>query len=213
VVGLVIVLLVAGSGHEQSTFRDDFRSSRSATLSGRSLIATPPQRTPAGASPTWSTPRGSFIVAEKALTGGPTSSHETPSLAVVEISGTARMIVAHFDRLNGDLGVIFRYADPHNYWILVPARGYATWNLYSIESGNTLFRGNTGLSGLGNGTVTLKLSGADIEVDLGRRLKAKLSSKVLIRSPKAGLIAFAGASFGSDAEPGRCLRFAITVER
>jgi hypothetical protein len=214
VVGLVIVLLGSGPGSAGgvSTFRDEFRSSQPVPVTGRPLVAASAPTHP-GTPPAWSTPRGSFVVSGAALIGGPTSSADTPSLAVVEASRPVHTIEARFDRVNGDLGVIFRYADPHNYWILVPAPSYATWNLYSVESGNTLFRGNTGFSGLGRGTATLKLSGTDIEVDVGRGPRAKLSSDVLAGSRGAGLIAFSGASPGRDSEPGRCVEFAMTVER
>lgn len=215
VVGLVIAwFLVAGSGGNESTYRDNFVSSQLEELAGRSLVTSPTAPRQSGPPPTWSTPAGAFVVTGDGVVGGPTSSRDTPSLAVAKTSGAVRTVVAHFTRVDGDLGVIFRYADPSNYWILVPAKGYATWNLYSVESGNTRFRGNTGsLSGFGNGTITLKLSGADIEVALSPRLQTKLSSKVLVRAERAGLIAFAGASFGNDAKPGRCTYFAITVER
>lgn len=213
VVGFVILLLVAGSesGDNETTISDDFRTSRPELIAGRRLVASPSNPQGGKEVPTWSTPRGSLVLSGGRAAGDPASSEVTPSMAVVEAPGTPQMVEARFNRVTGDMGVIFRFADPLNYWMLRPAPQYATWNIFSVVQGTSQLMRNTGLSGLGSGTVTVKLSGADIEVELGAHLNTKLSSRVLSGSKGVGLIAFASISFGSQPVPAACTQFAVTL--
>jgi hypothetical protein len=194
----VVGILAAGwgSGGNEATVRlsDDFNSSGFESLAGRQLSESPAPAAGHALSRVWTVPIGSFVATRHIVVGGPTSSDRTPSMAVVKAPGALRQVAALFDPAGDGMGLVFRYRDARNFWMLVPLSHFGTWNLYATVNGKATFMGNTGLSGLGTGTVTVQLSGANIDVQVRRGLSRHLSSSLLAEARGAGLIAFANGS-------------------
>jgi hypothetical protein len=213
VVAVAVVGVLAagwGSGGNKATatvrLSDDFNSSGFESLAGRQLSESPTPAAGHAVSSAWKTPSGSFVTNRHSVVGGPTSSNRTPSVAVVEAPGTLRQVSARFDPVADGMGLVFRYRDARNFWTLAPLSHFTTWNVYATVNGKTTFMGNTGLSGLGTGSVTVELSGADIDVQVRRGLSWHLSSSLLAEARRAGLIAFADGS-----APARCTEFMVTA--
>lgn len=211
VAGVVLAILVANSddsGHPTATvsFSDDFASTAVEPLAGRALTGA--TAASAHEAPSWSTPVGSFVVLDGTTTGGPTSTSATPSLGVVQATGTVVKVSGRLDPAQPGLGFVFRYRDPKNYWSLVPLPRYATWNVYVTMNGRSVFKGNTGYSSFDKAPVEIVLDGETIRVSIAGAKAKKLTSPVFAEAQGAGLIALTNAS-----SPGRCTEFAVTEER
>jgi hypothetical protein len=50
-------------------------------------------------------------------------------------------------------GVVFRYSNPFNYWMLRAARNVASWQVVKVIDGRTTIVGNTGFSPTSDGTL------------------------------------------------------------
>lgn len=93
-------------------------------------------------------------------------------------------------------GMVFRFQDDQNYWLLAPAPKYGTWVVNKYEAGTSTLVGNTGLaSSAENTAVVLELSGSEIVVEVDGKQVASFDDPYLASATKVG---FASGGFGAQ---------------
>ena len=174
---IAVVLVAAGSGSdgagERSTF-DDF-DERTGSLAGTS--------TPEGF--TWEVPEGQFVVDD----GSVRASRGVKSLAVLDLGRVPETIDAEFGGIENGAGIMFRYADPANYWSVVAARDFGTWNILKVVNGAAKFVGNTRVGLSPDGSLEIRLAGPSIRVVVNGQERAAIVDGALQQATGSGLVA------------------------
>lgn len=174
VAGVVIGALATGDSEEggaPATF-DGFDGS--GALDGRV--------TPEGL--TWTVPVGAFEVDE----GTVAADDGVVSIAVLDIDRPLQRVDAEFDDVADAAGIVFRYRDQANYWSIVAAERFGTWNVNKVVQGEVSFMGNTGVGLSPEGTLEVRLSGPTIRVLVNRQERTALVDGDLQTASGAGLI-------------------------
>ncbi len=93
-------------------------------------------------------------------------------------------------------GLVFRFKDAKNYWMLTPAPKYGTWVLNKYTNGTATLVGNSGLaSSAENTAVVVELAGPEITVKVDGKEVAQFTDPYLATATKVG---FASGGFGAQ---------------
>lgn len=100
----------------------------------------------------WSEPVGEWTVTDGGLMHtslvGPAA-----SVAVTETGSANGLVQLSFTTPADWAGLTFRYADPTNYWAIVGAPSFGTWNLLKVVDGESFDVGNVGAAPVAPGTI------------------------------------------------------------
>ena len=123
------------------------------------------------------------------------------SVTLLDAGATNARIEATVGRATPAWGIVFRYANPFNYWYLQAAPDYAVLNVVRMVNGEAQVIGATELASLADGaTVTVVLDGGAIEVRVDDVAVFLLTNDHCLGASKTGLVGFgdaAGASWDS----------------
>jgi hypothetical protein len=87
-------------------------------------------------------------------------------------------------------GLIFRYQDDQNYWSLVAAPEFGTWNLNRTTSGKTDYIANTQLGFNGaDSIVEVRLAATSISIYVNGQLSQQVVSPALVDAHGLGILA------------------------
>lgn len=138
--------------------------------------------------PTWQSAKGTWgIDNEQAYVAAPTGATDLAVLAPSVVPAGVQVRVA---TVTSDVGLVFRYRDPGNYWAVVAVPYYGTWAVVRVLDGRRSVLANTGLAPVGDGTiVAVHLQGATIEVAVNGRLTRALTDVALQSATSVGLTA------------------------
>ncbi len=112
------------------------------------------------------------------------------NLAVVSMESGDGRIEASVPSATEGAGIAFRVVDARNYWAVVAAPGYGTWNILRVEGGHTTFVGNTGLTlqRATRASIGVRLTGDNILVTVNGNPAAGRKSDVFQSAPLVGLV-------------------------
>lgn len=86
-------------------------------------------------------------------------------------------------------GLAFRYKDQENYWLLSPAKNYATWTLHKVVDGDISPVATAGFSATGkNTTVNVITDGQDIRVQVDGIERLAVTSDTHQEATMAGFV-------------------------
>lgn len=115
------------------------------------------------------------------------------AIALTETGSDATVNFAVQSAASGT-GAVFRYTDLNNFWSLVAAPDFATWNVALVMDGTQVQTWPLGLVSLEPGTVvSVELIGSDIRIYIDNELLLTLNDTRLQEAPNAGLVAVAGS--------------------
>ncbi len=113
----------------------------------------------------WRAVSGRFIAIDGAAAVAEVA--DEPAIAVIDGRSPVETITAAVSEPTLGSGIVFRYVDEENYWSLMAAPSYATWNPYKTVAGVPQFVQNTGLSyQSGESTLEISLSGSELVVQM-----------------------------------------------
>jgi hypothetical protein len=178
----VIALLAIGAGviylvNRPSALNERFDKPLR-TLNGASTSAGVP----------WRVTGGNFLSDGHAALADPALKQ---TLAVVKMKGNVTRVRAHLKSIATGSGIVFRYADDRDYWSVVAAGQYGTWNINETIHGSTLYVGNTGGLDLNtkDSTVEVQLDGPTIRVLINGKVHSKMVIPDLQHANGVGMIA------------------------
>jgi hypothetical protein len=90
----------------------------------------------------------------------------SPVLAVTDLGWSDGAFSVSFPVVAEGAGLVFRYVDVGNYWVVRAAPAYATWNLERVVDGEVTVVGNTGLSAVDAATSVGVVAAGDAIVVL-----------------------------------------------
>jgi hypothetical protein len=165
---------------------DDFdRPDDSARLGG--TVGAGSWRSVAG---TWGTANGGAYVDQPV---------DGRSLAVVDVGRSEGLAQVRIDEVASSAGLVVRYRDPSNYWVVEAVPGYATWTLAKVVDGTAQVVADSGASGtFGGTTLTARLQGDGIEVSLGDEVSISVVDATFREATSIGM-----AASGIDASQAR----------
>jgi hypothetical protein len=144
----------------------------------------------AGAS--WSDPSDSFVVAGGGVQASPDG--DSPVIALLEQSGSITSVRASYSAVAPQAGLVFRYQDEANYWMVVAAPDFGTWAISHVKDGTLTKIGDSGFA-LGS-TVEVIFVGSTIQVWIDGVLRETIHDGFLADSNLVGLVVAPG---GQDA--------------
>jgi hypothetical protein len=121
------------------------------------------------------------------------------SLLVTDGRTSDAAISARMPVVRSGSGIVFRYANPFNYWMVRAVRGVASWQLLKVVDGKTAFVGNTGFSPTGDGTVVGVATRADgaIAISFNGKVQSSFTDHDLADKRGVGVGAVGGGSSGA----------------
>lgn len=88
------------------------------------------------------------------------------------------------------MGMVFRYKDTSNFWVIARSAFYGTWGLYRIQNGVSTFIGNTALTPTGAGTtIRVEFEGSVIRVFADACLRLVVNDATYATATGVGLYA------------------------
>jgi hypothetical protein len=121
------------------------------------------------------------------------------SLAVVDVGRSDGVAQVRVDKVGSGAGLVVRYRDPSNYWVVEAVPGYATWTLVKVVDGAARVVADSGASGtFGGTTLTVRLQGDQIEVSLGGEVSISVADSTFGEATSIGM-----AASGADAGQAR----------
>ena len=180
VAAVVGVAIVAGGGSSSSGAASTFDSfdQPDGTLAGTT--------TPEGF--VWEVPDGQFTFDA----GQVRASRDTASLAFLDTGVVPERIDVEFGGIENGSGVAFWYRDPSNYWAVVAAGDFGTWNLVRVTDGTSRFMDNTGVGLRPDSSLEIRLEGPSIRVSVNGQERIALVDGTLQQAVGAGLLASEG---------------------
>lgn len=133
---------------------------------------------------------GSFQIDQ----GRAKSSSDTESVAVASLPGNVvgAVSMAVFDAQSGS-GVVVRYQDPANYWLVTPHPSHGTWSLVKVENGtSTTMTETANAFGTENVNVAVQTTGDNMVIRFNGRMETVLAHPFLAEVPATGFLAAAG---------------------
>lgn len=133
---------------------------------------------------------GSFgVVGGRAKSTSPSDSVAVASLPGNDVGAVSMAI---FDAKPGS-GLVFRYRDPSNYWIITPHPTHGTWSVVKVEAGNPSTLTETANAvGTENVTISVQTTNDDIVVRLNGRMETVLTDAFLAEVPATGMMVKGG---------------------
>ena len=115
------------------------------------------------------------------------------ALATVKMEGTVTRVTGKLEAVASGSGLVFRYADPQNYWSITASVPYDTWNLSETVGGITNYVANTGSYSLHPKatTVEVRLNGSNIVVVIDGTVAQRLTINDLRQANGVGMVATA----------------------
>ncbi len=140
----------------------------------------------------WRVPSGSVSVADGSARVDPDpTATATPAIAVVDIGRPAGQVRSTIADASTGAGIVFRYVNGDNYWSVLAAPGYGSWNITKRVDGVDSFVANLVYTYSSDPTdVVLVLDGSSIEVTVGKGTRT-VADPALAYGSAAGLIASA----------------------
>lgn len=127
------------------------------------------------------------------------------AIAVVDGGTGTRTLHVVLSQPCSGCGLVFRFRDRRNYWMVVEVPKFATFNLVKVTAGQPKAVGNTGLTTTKPGTkLAVRLNGTSVAVAVNGFQKLEVVDKELSTASGVGLVAGA-----TDATAGR---FAALLE-
>ncbi len=118
------------------------------------------------------------------------------SLAVVDLGAADATVSATAAGMGPGWAVVVRYAGPSDYWMVVAAPDFGTWNVVAVEGGERRQVANLGLSPAAAGTtVTVQLRGDRLKVFLDGSFRTSVTAPAGAGATGVGLAAV-GAALG-----------------
>jgi hypothetical protein len=139
----------------------------------------------------WRVRGGSFGVTDGGVAVQPRTP-ATPAVAAFEPRGTPTVITSNMRDIKSSSGLLFRYQDAQNYWSLVAAPQYGTWNVNKTAGGKTEFVSNTGLGFTRSASILeVRLADSSISVYVNGVLSQQVVSSSLQDARGVGILASA----------------------
>jgi hypothetical protein len=111
------------------------------------------------------------------------------TVTVIDVGATNGEIEATIGNATSGWGMVFRYANPFNYWYVQAAPEYGVLNVARLSGGQLQTIGATALAPLRPGTrVTVLLDGSNISIEVDGTSVFTLTSDQLFGATHAGLI-------------------------
>jgi len=137
----------------------------------------------------WEPVTGTFAIEDGKAVVREANDKGPRTVTVIDIGATNGEIEATVGNATSGWGVVFRYANPFNYWYVQAAPEYGVLNVARMSGGQVQQIGATALAGLRPGTkVTVILTGANIEIEVDGTSVFTLTSDQLFGATRAGLI-------------------------
>jgi hypothetical protein len=117
------------------------------------------------------------------------------TLAVIPMGGTDGTVDATVASMASGWGLVFRYANPFDYWYVSAVPAFATYNIVRVADGRDEVVGRTGLAEVAPGTkVEVALDGPVIEVSVDGALVYTTADDHAFGATRAGLISLVADS-------------------
>lgn len=125
-----------------------------------------------------------------------TQDSDVRSIAVVDVGAINAEVSAQMGTVTAKSGLVFRFVDESNYWVVLAAPDTPSWNLKKVVGGEVIDVGNVGVARASDGTnVGVRFDGPEIEVLVEGRVRATFTDTAHQFGRLAGLTAT-----GPDAE-------------
>ena len=135
----------------------------------------------------WAAERGVARVVSPASEGG------VPALVIAGTQTADGLVQVTMSQVTNGSGLAFRLKTAANYWALVAAPPFATWNLVKVVEGEAETVGNVGVAPVAAGTtIGVMLDGDDIRVMIDGRVRLTLSDRTHNDGTWIGLVAQGG---------------------
>jgi hypothetical protein len=137
----------------------------------------------------WTSSAGGWTIVDGVVAVQPAEGSPA-DLAVTRLGTTEGLIQVTMPVVVNEGGIVFRYVDPANYWVVVGAPQYASWNLAKVVDGVATIVANTGLTPVDPfTTVGVLLADTHITVLVNGRPAATAVDPELAEGDGAGLYA------------------------
>ncbi len=145
----------------------------------------------------WAIPSGDWRIVDGGVRhSGPIGT--LPSVAVTETGSANGLIQATFTEPADWAGLTFRYTDLANYWTVIGAPNFGTWNLSKVVDGESIDLGNVGAAPVTPGTVLgILLDGDRISISINAQTLLVVIDATHAEATAAGL--YAGQDTASNA--------------
>jgi len=159
---------------------DDFRRSDTNDGLGTTLNGKP-----------WRTSSGHWGIDSENAFLSVADSQRPRNVAVVDMGSSDGRFRVTMSKVEAGSGLVFRYRNELNYWMLQAAPGVLTWNVRLIKDGAVVDIQNIGLSDTGDGaTVEVDMNGDNIEFFVNDKFASTLVDKTLADGRFVGFVAF-----------------------
>jgi hypothetical protein len=128
------------------------------------------------------------------------------SLAVLNVRTGNETLQVTMPRVATGSGVVFRFRNEFNYWMITASPKVATWVVQKVVSGNVTTVGSIGVAPAANGTtISIQMRDADLNFSVNGRLRKNFQDSELAAEQYAGLV-----GFGKEAGEARWTNFVVS---
>lgn len=139
---------------------------------------------------TWQVGRGVVTV---------TSDSVERSIATVALGASDAEISAQVGATGAKSGLVFRFADKDNYWMVLAAPAGPGWNVKKVVDGEVTDVGNLGVARASDGTnIGVRLVGSEISILVEGRVRATFTDETHQFARRAGVTATGDDAVGSS---------------
>jgi len=133
----------------------------------------------------WKVEQGTFASQGGIATGS--ASGTGPAFATVGPKHFGSMKVS-FAHVTTGSGIVFRYRDARDYWSVVAAREFGTWNIEKTVLGETTFVANTGNNLVSDGTtLELRQHGSVFTLNVDGKPSMRVDDRAFLEQTRVGL--------------------------
>jgi hypothetical protein len=143
-------------------------------------------RTRFGGGLVWKVEQGTFASQDGIATGS--ASGSGPAFATVRPEH-AGVLKVSFAQVTAGSGIVFRYRDARDYWSVVCAPEFGTWNIEKTVVGETSFVANTGNNLVTeNTTIELRQEGSVVTINVDGKPSMRIDDRAFVEQPRVGLL-------------------------